>query len=187
ASGVMRPWYVRLTLSREALHRRIAARVDRMLAAGLVDEVRGLLRRGVPPQAPGLDGIGYREVVAMLEGRLRPDALREAIVAATRRYAKRQETWFRHQLRATGDGRGEPCGPSMRPSRPPSSPSASRPAGTPPPVPRPASRSPGLRGENRDHVLSDLRRLGRRGHRARARPRAARPRGALHLVREPVS
>jgi tRNA dimethylallyltransferase len=107
ASGVMRPWYVRLTLSREALHRRIAERVDRMLAAGLVDEVRGLLSRGLPPQAPGLDGIGYREVVAMLAGRLRPDALRDAIVVSTRRYAKRQETWFRHQLREAGGGRGE--------------------------------------------------------------------------------
>jgi tRNA A37 N6-isopentenylltransferase MiaA len=43
----------------------------------------------------------------MLAGRLRPDALRDAIVVATRRYAKRQETWFRHQLREAGGGRGE--------------------------------------------------------------------------------
>ncbi|MGH7606561.1 MAG: hypothetical protein ACREME_04400, partial [Gemmatimonadales bacterium] len=87
------------TLPRETLHRRIAARVDRMLAAGLVDEVRGVLASGVAPDAPGLDAVGYREVVAMLAGRLPEIALRDAIVVATRRYAKRQETWFRHQLR----------------------------------------------------------------------------------------
>jgi tRNA dimethylallyltransferase len=107
-TGVMRPWYIHLTLPREALRRRIADRVDAMLAAGLVDEVRGLLARGVPADAAGLDGVGYREVAAMLTaGELQPAAeLREAIAAATRRYAKRQETWFRNQLRG-GVGRGE--------------------------------------------------------------------------------
>jgi tRNA dimethylallyltransferase len=72
-----------------------------MLAAGLVDEVRGVLARGVAPDAAGLDGVGYREVVAMLAAGSRvPTAeLREAIARATRGYAKRQETWFRNQLR----------------------------------------------------------------------------------------
>ena len=98
-TGVMRPWYIQLTLPRDALQRRIAQRVDRMLTAGLVDEVRGVVAAGVAPHAPGLDGVGYREAVAMLEGRLPERELRDAIVAATRRYAKRQETWFRHQLR----------------------------------------------------------------------------------------
>jgi len=101
-TGVMRPWYIHLTLPREALRSRIAARVDGMLAAGLVEEVRGVLARGVPPGAAGLDGVGYREVVAMLVdgggGRLPATELREAIAAATRAYAKRQETWFRNQL-----------------------------------------------------------------------------------------
>jgi len=98
-TGMMRPWYIHLTLPRELLQRRIAERVDRMLAAGWVDEVRRLLARGVAPQAPGLDGVGYREVVALLEARLPERELRDAIVGATRRYAKRQETWFRNQLR----------------------------------------------------------------------------------------
>ncbi len=98
-SGAMRPWYIHVTLPRETLRRRIAERVDRMLAAGLIAEVEALLARGVPPQAPGLDGVGYREVVALLRGELSAGALRDAIVVATRRYAKRQETWFRHQLR----------------------------------------------------------------------------------------
>jgi tRNA A37 N6-isopentenylltransferase MiaA len=56
----------------------------------------------VAPHAPGLDGVGYREVAAMLAGRLQERELREAIVVATRRYAKRQETWFRNQLRSGG-------------------------------------------------------------------------------------
>jgi tRNA dimethylallyltransferase len=99
-TGVMRPWYIHLTLPREALYRRITHRVDRMLAAGWVDEVRGVLARGVPPDAPGLDGVGYREVVAVLTGTLAETELRDAIIRATRRYAKRQATWFRHQLRA---------------------------------------------------------------------------------------
>ena len=99
AAGVMRPWYVVLTIPRELLRRRIADRVDAMLAAGFVDEVRAELARGTPPTAAGLDGVGYREIVAMLEGTLHKDDLRDAIVQASRQYAKRQETWFRNQLR----------------------------------------------------------------------------------------
>ena len=106
-TGVMRPWYIQLTLPRDVLHRRIAHRVDEMLAKGLVDELRRILATGVAPHAPGLDGVGYREVAAMLAGRLPERDLREAIVVATRRYAKRQETWFRHQLRDAGSGKGE--------------------------------------------------------------------------------
>lgn len=106
-TGTMRPWYIQLTLPREVLHRRIAQRVDDMLAAGLVDEVRRVMAAGVAPHAAGLDGVGYREVVALLEGRLQQSELRDAIVVATRRYAKRQETWFRNQLRHPGDGRRE--------------------------------------------------------------------------------
>ncbi|HEY6224402.1 MAG TPA: tRNA dimethylallyltransferase, partial [Gemmatimonadales bacterium] len=81
------------------LRRRIAERADAMLAAGFVDEVRAELARGTPPTAAGLDGVGYREVVAMLGGQLHRDDLRDAIVRSTRQYAKRQETWFRNQLR----------------------------------------------------------------------------------------
>ena len=107
-TGAVRPWYIHLTLPREALHRRLAARVDAMLRAGFVREVERLLAAGVAPDAPGLDGVGYREVVAMLQDRLPEVALRDAIVVATRRYAKRQETWFRNQLRGdAGRGKGE--------------------------------------------------------------------------------
>jgi len=99
AAGVMRPWYILLTIPRELLRRRIAERVDAMLAAGLVEEVRAELARGTAPDAAGLDGVGYREVVAMLTGKLPRELLRDAVVRASRQYAKRQETWFRNQLR----------------------------------------------------------------------------------------
>src|SRR6266850_2934088 len=97
--GTLHPWYIHLTVPREVLHRRLAARVDAMLRAGLVPEVQRVLASGVAPQAPGLDGVGYREVVAMLQGQLSESALRDAILVSTRRYAKRQDTWFRNQLR----------------------------------------------------------------------------------------
>ena len=96
--GTLRPWYIHLTVPREVLHRRLGARVDQMLAAGLVAEAQRHLDAGVAGDAAGLDGIGYREVVAMLNGQLSERALRDAILVSTRRYAKRQETWFRNQL-----------------------------------------------------------------------------------------
>ena len=95
----IRPWYVRLTSPRAVLHKRIEDRVDLMLQEGLVAEVQSLLDEGVPPHAPGLDGVGYREVVSHLSGEFPFAELAGKIAASTRRYAKRQETWFRHQLR----------------------------------------------------------------------------------------
>ncbi|HYU07904.1 MAG TPA: tRNA (adenosine(37)-N6)-dimethylallyltransferase MiaA [Gemmatimonadales bacterium] len=106
--GTLHPWYIHLTVPREVLHRRLAARVDEMLRAGFVQEVQRVLASGIAPHAPGLDGVGYREVVAMLNGQLSESALRDAIVVSTRRYAKRQETWFRNQLREPGAGSREP-------------------------------------------------------------------------------
>ena len=98
ATGVLTPWYVRLTMPRALLRRRIAERAEAMLRDGFVEEVEAVLARGVAPDAPGLDGVGYREVVQVLRGQLARGSLVEAIVRATTRYAKRQETWFRHQL-----------------------------------------------------------------------------------------
>jgi tRNA dimethylallyltransferase len=95
-----RAWYAVLTLERAALRERIARRTRAMLAAGWVDEVRRVLAEGVPPTAPGLSAVGYREIVAHLEGRLAAATLEQAIVRATGRYARRQATWFRHQLGA---------------------------------------------------------------------------------------
>jgi tRNA dimethylallyltransferase len=100
AAGVLSPWYVRLTVPRAVLRQRIAARTRDMLDRGLVAEVEALLARGVRPDAPGLDAVGYREVVRMLTGRLAREDLHATILTATSQYAKRQETWFRHQLGA---------------------------------------------------------------------------------------
>src|SRR5438034_3524617 len=98
-TGARRPGDIQLTLPRDVLHRRLAQRGDEMGGAGLVDELRRVLATGVAPQAPGLDGVGYREAAAKRAGRLPERELRGAIVVATRRYAKRQETWFRNLLR----------------------------------------------------------------------------------------
>jgi tRNA dimethylallyltransferase len=100
--GTLHPWYIHLSVPREVLHRRLAARVDEMLEAGLVQETQRVLAAGVPADAPGLDGIGYREVVLMLNGALSSESLHDAILVSTRRYAKRQGTWFRNQLRESG-------------------------------------------------------------------------------------
>jgi|CXWL01.1.fsa_nt_gi tRNA dimethylallyltransferase len=92
------PWTVLgLAYPREALRQRIAKRVDRMLAAGWIEEVAGLLARGTPADCPAFQAIGYRQIVEHLGGRLPAAALRLQIVTATAQYAKRQETWFRRE------------------------------------------------------------------------------------------
>ena len=83
---------------REELDRRIDERVDRMLADGLVEEVRSLLAAGYPPEAPGMSATGYREVAAHLRGDRSLTDAADAIKRASRRYARRQLTWFRNQL-----------------------------------------------------------------------------------------
>ena len=86
-----------LELDRELLARRIAARVDAFFPTDLEAEVERLLDAGVPKTANAFKGIGYREIVtARSEGR-DPKEARDAIVVATRQYAKRQRTWFRKE------------------------------------------------------------------------------------------
>lgn len=86
-----------LDLDREALASRLAARVGTFFDADLPGEVERLLALGVPESANAFKGIGYREILrARSEGR-DPAAMREAIVVATRQYAKRQRTWFRKE------------------------------------------------------------------------------------------
>lgn len=96
-SGVT-PWYVHLTAPRAVLQQRITHRAEEMVRRGLIEEVAAVLAEGHSAHAPGLDGIGIREAVEYLHG-LRPrETVAEAVATDTRRYAKRQETWFRHQL-----------------------------------------------------------------------------------------
>jgi tRNA dimethylallyltransferase len=66
-----------------------------MFAAGWVDEVRGLHAAGYGPELRSLSGIGYREIGWLLAGRIDQREAREQIVLSTRRFAKRQRTWFR--------------------------------------------------------------------------------------------
>lgn len=98
-AGAVDPWYVVLTVPRQVLLQRIERRAHEMVQRGLIEEVAAVLSEGHPPHAPGLDGIGMREAVEYLHGERSRDSVADAIAASTRRYAKRQETWFRHQLR----------------------------------------------------------------------------------------
>ena len=79
----------------EELDDRIALRTTAMFEAGFVDEVRALLADGIPVDAPGFDSIGYREVLAHLNGELTLDQAIANVVQATRRFARRQRAWFR--------------------------------------------------------------------------------------------
>jgi tRNA dimethylallyltransferase len=84
-----------LSPEREALYQRIHARTDAMLAAGWMEEVRRLVASGLPADAKAFDFIGYRELRAVLSGEMKLEEAQAAIQQATRRYAKRQLTWFR--------------------------------------------------------------------------------------------
>ncbi len=84
--------------SPEVLAARIERRVHAMYAGGLVEETRALLESGVSPDAPALTGVGYREAAAVIDGSLTLDEARQRTVSRTRQYARRQRTWFRHQL-----------------------------------------------------------------------------------------
>lgn len=83
-------------LSRELLCRRIDMRVDKMMASGLEDEVRALWENGkLTPQSPAYQAIGYKEFIPYFEGGASLDTVVQQIKTNTRRYSKRQNTWFR--------------------------------------------------------------------------------------------
>ena len=90
---------VGLTLDRSLLYQRIEQRVDQMMAAGFLEEVKGLLSKGYSPDLPAMQGIGYRELCRYLHEEY---ALKEAVALIkqeTRRFAKRQLTWFKRDQR----------------------------------------------------------------------------------------
>lgn len=103
---------------RAVLHARIARRVDAMLDAGLVEEVRGLHARGdLSPELPALRAVGYRQMWGYVEGEYDLDRARELVIHATRQLAKRQLTWLRgwpglHWIYTNAAG-----GAAMRPER----------------------------------------------------------------------
>ena len=84
-----------LSPERKLLHERINQRVNQMLEEGLVDEVRSILQMGYSSENQSLQTVGYREVIAYLNGDLNYADMVEKIKARTRQYAKRQLTWFR--------------------------------------------------------------------------------------------
>ncbi|UFJ42235.1 tRNA (adenosine(37)-N6)-dimethylallyltransferase MiaA [Brevibacillus humidisoli] len=88
-------YMIGLTMDRELLYERINERVDHMIAAGLVEEVRQLLDRGYDPKLVSLQGLGYKELVPYLYGECSLEQAIAEIKKRTRRFAKRQLSWFR--------------------------------------------------------------------------------------------
>lgn len=84
-----------LTMSRPALYERIERRVDSMIEAGLAEEVRRLLDQGYGPELPAMRGLGYKQIVGYLLGEYDLPSAVELLKRDTRRFAKRQLTWFR--------------------------------------------------------------------------------------------
>lgn len=83
-----------LSLPRDALYTRIDRRVDAMIAAGLLEEVRGLLSLGYGPDLKSMQSLGYRHMITYLQGKATWDEVVRTLKRDHRRYAKRQLTWF---------------------------------------------------------------------------------------------
>ncbi len=98
-----RPYYPSLqfglTMGRERLYRRINDRVDAMIAAGLVEEVRGLMESGMADALTSRQAIGYKEIIEALRGTVALEEAIETVKMRSRRYAKRQLSWFRRDKR----------------------------------------------------------------------------------------
>ena len=88
---------IALNPPRQELYERINQRAEAHFAAGLVEEVKGLLERGVPPESNALGAHGYRRVVEYLQGRRTMESALEQTKLDVRHYAKRQMTWFRRE------------------------------------------------------------------------------------------
>ena len=93
--------YFGLTMDRERLYERINARVDTMLASGLIEEVARLMSEGAGPALTARQAIGYKELIEYLEGRSTLEEAVELIKRRSRRYAKRQLSWFKRDGRIT--------------------------------------------------------------------------------------
>ena len=84
-----------LTMPREKLYMKIDERTEKMFAAGLLDEVQNFLNQGVNPNSPAMSGIGYKEVVEYIQGKISLNEAISKVKQATRNFAKRQLTWYR--------------------------------------------------------------------------------------------
>jgi len=94
----MRFFVVLLAPPRDALYAACDARFASMIERGAVEEVRALAALGLDPALPAMKALGVREILRHLAGELTLDQARAAGAQATRRYVKRQATWFRHQI-----------------------------------------------------------------------------------------
>lgn len=97
-----------LQLDRAVMDERIAQRVDQMWAAGLVDEVRGLLDAGLAEGQTASRGLGYQQVLGFLAGELTEEEARQATIDGTRRFARKQLGWFARDPRITWFPAGDP-------------------------------------------------------------------------------
>ncbi|MCX7993855.1 MAG: tRNA (adenosine(37)-N6)-dimethylallyltransferase MiaA [Fimbriimonadales bacterium] len=86
-----------LTMPRELLYQRIDRRVDKMIEMGMLQEVQNLLRKGYNPDQPALKGLGYRHLIGYIQGHVGWDEAVQLWKRDTRRFAKRQLTWFRKE------------------------------------------------------------------------------------------
>lgn len=84
-----------LTLPRPQLYQRVDRRVDGMIAAGLVDEVRALLAQGYDPDLPAMSGLGYREIIEYLCDQISLEDAIQAIKSNTRKFIRHQYNWFK--------------------------------------------------------------------------------------------
>jgi tRNA dimethylallyltransferase len=92
-------YQIGLNWNREALYTRIEERIDKMIEDGLVDEVSGILNDGYNKNLNSLNTVGYKEIISYLENEITLKRAIELIKRNTRRYAKRQLTWFRSDER----------------------------------------------------------------------------------------
>ncbi|MDZ7859936.1 MAG: tRNA (adenosine(37)-N6)-dimethylallyltransferase MiaA [Candidatus Krumholzibacteriota bacterium] len=90
-----------LNTERSILHQRINNRVEKMIGNGWVDEVKNLLAAGIKPQWPGMQTLGYPEVISCLRNIIDYNEMKEKISARTRQYAKSQITWFKKEEKIT--------------------------------------------------------------------------------------
>jgi len=97
-TGGMKGWPVMkigLIRPRKELYKRIEQRVDQMMAAGFLEEVKALLEKGYSPRLRPLRSLGYRHMIMFLTGQVSLDEAVQLLKRDTRRYAKRQITWFK--------------------------------------------------------------------------------------------
>jgi len=87
--------YIGLEIERKELYERINNRVDKMMASGFYDEVKGLINSGISTSSKPMQSLGYRQLTACLKGEISLDHAIELIKKDTRHYAKRQITWFK--------------------------------------------------------------------------------------------